>query len=97
MTDHDARGATTGDVPDDLIQQEALGDVRLLAIPGFRWLVLSHAAGNLAFWGYFGALIAEAMFRLNGSPRQLAIFGASLSLPFVIGMLVQGLFESPRV
>ncbi|MEX0991891.1 MAG: MFS transporter [Actinomycetota bacterium] len=92
MTDHEAHDATTEDVPDDLIQQEALGDVRLLTIPGFRWLVLSHAAGNLAFWGYFGALIAEATFRLDGSPRQLAIFGASLSLPFVVGMVVQGLF-----
>ncbi len=92
MTDHDAHDATSRGIPDDLIQQEALGDVRLLAIPGFRWLVLSHAAGNLAFWGYFGALIAEATFRLNGSPRQLAIFGASLSLPFVIGMIAQGLF-----
>jgi hypothetical protein len=51
--------------PDDILEQEALGDIGLLKNPGFRWLVIAHAVGNLGFWGYFGALIAEATFKFH--------------------------------
>ncbi len=57
----------------------------------FRWLVLAHGVSALAFWGYFGTVFAQATFRFGAGTRQMAILGASLSVPFILGSLLQGL------
>ncbi len=57
----------------------------------FRWLVLANGFGGLAFWGFFGTVYAEAAFRFDAGTSDMAVLGASLSLPFILGSLVQGL------
>ncbi len=57
----------------------------------FRWLVLAHGVSALAFWGYFGTLFAQATFRFGAGTAQMAVLGASLSVPFILGSLLQGL------
>lgn len=75
----------------DLLEQEALGDVRLLRNKPFRRLVLAHATSNLALWAFYGALITSATFEQGATTRQLALLGVSLSLPFVLGTVLQGM------
>lgn len=57
----------------------------------FRWLVLAHGVSAIAFWGYFGTVFAQATFRFGAGTAQMAILGASLSVPFILGSLLQGL------
>lgn len=57
----------------------------------FRWLVLAHGFAGLAFWGYFGTVFAQATFRFGAGTAQMAVLGASLSVPFILGSLLQGL------
>ena len=57
----------------------------------FRWLVLAHGVSALAFWSYFGTVFAQATFRFGAGTAQMAILGASLSVPFILGSLLQGL------
>ena len=54
-------------------------------------LVLAHGFSGLAFWGYFGTVFAEATFRFGASASRMAVLGASLSVPFILGSLLQGL------
>jgi MFS family permease len=46
---------------------------------------------GFAFWGYFGAVFAEATYRYHADASGMAILGASLSVPFISGSLLQGL------
>ncbi len=57
----------------------------------FRWVVLAHGFSGLAFWGFFGTVFAEATFRFGADAGDLAVLGASLSVPFILGSLLQGL------
>jgi MFS family permease len=57
----------------------------------FRWLVLAHGFSGLAFWSYYGTVFAQAAFRFGAGTAEMAILGASLSVPFILGSLLQGL------
>jgi MFS family permease len=57
----------------------------------FRWLVLAQGFSALAFFGYFGAMFAEATYRFDATTSDLAVLGAALSVPFILGSLLQGL------
>jgi MFS family permease len=57
----------------------------------FRLLVFSHGLAGLAFWGFFGTVFAQAAYRYHADASGMAVLGASLSIPFIFGSLVQGL------
>jgi MFS family permease len=57
----------------------------------FRWLLLAHGLSGLAFWGFYGTVFAEAVFRYHAGKSGMAVLGASLSIPFILGSLLQGL------
>jgi MFS family permease len=57
----------------------------------FRWLLLAHGCSGLAFWAFYGTVFAEAAYRLHAGKTGMAILGASLSVPFILGSLLQGL------
>jgi MFS family permease len=62
----------------------------ILAGP-FRWLLLAHGLGGLAFWAFYGTVFAEAAFRFHAGKSGMAVLGVSLSMPFILGSLLQGL------
>jgi len=57
----------------------------------FRFVVASHGAFSLAFWAAFGTMFTEATYRFASGPGQMAVLGASLSVPFIVVSLIQGL------
>lgn len=57
----------------------------------FRWLVLAQGFSAFAFFAYFGTMFAEATYRFDASTSDLAVLGAALSIPFILGSLLQGL------
>ena len=68
-----------------LAQGEAAPAIPALFTGAFRWLVLAHGFSSLAFFAYLGAAFAEATYRFGASSSQLAVLGASLSVPFIFG------------
>ena len=74
-----------------LAQGEAAPATPALFTGAFRWLVLAHGFSSFAFFAYLGAAFAEATYRFGASSSQLAVLGASLSVPFIFGALIQGL------
>ncbi len=89
--------------PGEPLRELGLGEAEMLghapAEPGagpvfrgpFTWLVLAHGFSGLAFWGYYGTLFSQAAYRFGAGSSELAILGASLSVPFILGSLLQGL------
>jgi MFS family permease len=61
----------------------------ILAGP-FRWLLLAHGFSGLAFWAFYGTVFAEAAFRFHAGKSGMAVLGVSLSVPFILGSLLQG-------
>jgi MFS family permease len=57
----------------------------------FRWVVLAQGFSSLAFWATFGTMFAEATNRFHATSSQMAVLGAALSVPFILGSLLQGL------
>jgi MFS family permease len=57
----------------------------------FRWLLVANGFSGLAFWGFYGTVFAEAAFRFDAGKSGMAVLGASLSIPFILGSLLQGL------
>lgn len=57
----------------------------------FRWLVLAQGFSAFAFFAYFGTLFAVATYRFGAGTSDLAVLGAALSVPFILGSLIQGL------
>ena len=57
----------------------------------FRYVVAAHGAFSLAFWAAFGTMFTEATYRFDSGPGQMAVLGASLSVPFIVVSLIQGL------
>src|SRR5262245_1860217 len=57
----------------------------------FRLGVAAHGAFSLAFWAAFGTMFTEATYRFDSGPGQMAVLGASLSVPFIVVSLIQGL------
>jgi len=57
----------------------------------FRWVVLAQGLSALAFFAYFGTMFAEATYRFAASSSELAVLGVTLSVPFILGSLLQGL------
>src|SRR5919198_1443365 len=74
----------------ELVAPEIVPDASLFGGP-FRWLVLAHGFSGLAFWSFYGTVFAEAAFRFGAGTAEMAILGASLSVPFILGSLLQGL------
>src|SRR5919197_1154262 len=74
----------------ELVVPEIVPDASLFGGP-FRWLVLAHGFSGLAFWSFYGPVFAEVAFGFGGGPAEMAILGASLSVPFILGSLLQGL------
>jgi MFS family permease len=57
----------------------------------FRWLLLAHGFSSFAFWGFFGTVFAEAANRFGADASTMAVLGASISVPFILGALLQGI------
>ena len=57
----------------------------------FRWVVLAQGFSSLAFWATFGTMFAEATNRFHATSSEMAVLGAALSVPFILGSLLQGL------
>ena len=57
----------------------------------FRWLLVAHGFSGFAFWAFYGTVFAEAAFRFHAGKTGMAILGISLSIPFILGSLLQGL------
>jgi MFS family permease len=57
----------------------------------FRWLLVAHGLSGLAFWAFYGTVFAEAAFRFHAGKQGMAVLGVSLSVPFILGSLLQGL------
>lgn len=74
----------------ELAAPEISRDGRLFEGP-FRRLVIAHGFSGLAFWSYYGTVFAQAAFRFGAGTAEMAILGASLSVPFILGSLLQGL------
>src|ERR687888_1597651 len=66
----------------ELVAPEIVPDASLFGGP-FRWLVLAHGFSGLAFWSFYGTVFAEAAFRFGAGTAEMAILGASLSVPFI--------------
>ena len=62
----------------------------LLAGP-FRRIVVANLFGSLAFWSFYGAVFWEAANRYGAEQAGMAVLGAALSVPFILGSLIQGL------
>jgi MFS family permease len=61
-------------------------------LPGpFGWLLVAHGFSGFAFWAFYGTVFAEAAFRFHAGKVGMAILGISLSIPFILGSLLQGL------
>jgi MFS family permease len=62
----------------------------ILAGP-FRWVLLAHGLSGFAFWAFYGTVFAEAAFRFHAGKTGMAVLGVSLSIPYILGSLLQGL------
>jgi len=61
-----------------------------LRVRAFFLLTCSCGLENLAIWAFYGTLIATFTYKLNADVRQLAMLGAALSLPYVLGTVLWG-------
>jgi MFS family permease len=57
----------------------------------FRWLLVAHGFAGLAFWAFYGTVFAEAAFRFHAGKAGMAVLGVALSIPYILGSLLQGL------
>jgi len=62
-----------------------------LANRQFLYLVLAHGSSGLAFWAYFAGVFAEARIEFGAGAAQMAVLGVFLSVPFILGSVLQGL------
>lgn len=74
-----------------LAQGEVAGPSAPVFHGAFRWVVLAQGFSALAFFAYFGTMFAEATYRFDASTSDLAVLGVALSVPFILGSLLQGL------
>ncbi len=90
ITDPDTRESPFVGAP-FVAQGEAMpGSPGTMAGP-FRWVVLAQGFSSLAFWATFGTMFAEATNRFHATSSEMAVLGAALSVPFILGSLLQGL------
>jgi predicted MFS family arabinose efflux permease len=66
------------------------------AVPGlppgpFRRIVVANLFGSLAFWSFYGIVFWEATNRFGADQADMAVLGVALSVPFILGSLIQGL------
>jgi MFS family permease len=57
----------------------------------FRWVLVAHGLAGFAFWAFYGTVFAEAAFRFHAGKTGMAVLGVSLSIPYILGSLLQGL------
>jgi len=61
-------------------------------LPGpFRRIVAANLFGSLAFWSFYGTVFWEASNRFGADQADMAVLGVALSVPFILGSLIQGL------
>ncbi|MGE5227445.1 MAG: MFS transporter [Planctomycetaceae bacterium] len=72
-------------------QGEAVPAPPALFAGPFRRIVLANLFGSLAFWAFYGAVFWEAANRYGAEQAGMAVLGAALSVPFILGSLIQGL------
>jgi predicted MFS family arabinose efflux permease len=72
-------------------QGEALPAPPALLAGPFRRIVVANFFGALAFWASYGVVFWEAANRFGAEQADMAVLGASLSIPFIFGSLIQGL------
>jgi hypothetical protein len=47
--------------------------------------------------GFYGTVFADAAFRFHAGKSGMAVLGTSLSIPFILGSLLQGLIAVVRM
>ncbi len=71
-------------------QGEAVPVVPALFAGPFRRIVIANFFGSLAFWSSYGVVFWEASNRFGAEQADMAVLGAALSIPFILGSLIQG-------
>lgn len=74
-----------------LAQGEAVSVTPALLAGPFRRVVLANLFGSLAFWSCYGAVFWEAANTFGAKQGDMAVLGVALSIPFILGSLIQGL------
>ena len=74
-----------------MAQGEAVPSPPALLAGPFRRIVLANLFGSLAFWSFYGAVFWESANRYGADQAGMAVIGAALSVPFILGSLIQGL------
>lgn len=72
-------------------QGEAVPSVPGLPPGPFRRIVVANLFGSLAFWSFYGIVFWEATNRFEADQADMAVLGVALSVPFILGSLIQGL------
>jgi len=72
-------------------QGEAVSVAPALLAGPFRRVVLANLFGSLAFWFAYGAVFWEAANTYGADQGDMAVLGVALSIPFILGSLIQGL------
>jgi acyl-[acyl-carrier-protein]-phospholipid O-acyltransferase/long-chain-fatty-acid--[acyl-carrier-protein] ligase len=57
----------------------------------FGWVVAAHGLSSLAFFAFYGVVFVQAAYDHDAGPGQTAILGIALSIPFILGSLLQGI------
>jgi predicted MFS family arabinose efflux permease len=57
----------------------------------FRWVVAAYGLETLAFFAFYGTVFVQAAYDHDAGPSQTAVLGIALSVPFILGSLLQGL------
>ena len=72
-------------------QGEAVPGVPSLPPGPFRRIVVANLFGSMAFWSFYGTVFWEASNRFGADQADMAVLGVALSVPFILGSLIQGL------
>jgi MFS family permease len=56
----------------------------------FGWVVAAYGLSSLAFFAFYGTVFTQAAYEHGAGPGQTAILGVALSVPFILGSLLQG-------
>ena len=55
------------------------------------WVIAAHGLSSLAFFAFYGVVFVQAAYEHDAGPGQTAILGVALSIPFILGSLLQGI------
>ena len=85
-----------GGLPEDALLEHAFPygaplPPHLLINRPFLWLILGEAIAGIAFWSFLATVFADAVFRFDAPASRMALLGASLSVPFMLFIPLQGI------